>query len=393
LLGHPSGPIFLKTGTYFEPADFVCQNSRNPAINERQNKNTNPMKTESKTNRNTKPFNHPTRSGPVARPLGLSTCLGLALGALFCALSQSAQAQLPDVSADYTIQTIENPPGTDINEIYLVLINDAGMVAMQYNTLSGGGTVNEGQTAVLEKGVWTVINVPGSAWTGCGNPNASGDVPLAYANPDGNWHNALWHHGTYTYLPDCEPPYQCGLQLINDDRIMTGLAFDPTSTSWDPVADFYSGHGVLLNASLSLFQLFDYPGAYSTYALGINNAGQIVGSYTSPSDNGWHCFLSDGGRTFVNIDPPGSANPPDSVSRSVTMINNQGDIAGFYTDAITGVLQGFLLRNGKFSAFNVPQSSLTILTGITDNGNLSGLYYDSGGTPHAFLATRQGGRH
>ncbi len=342
--------------------------------------------------------NHSTSGGLTGWPLGLSTCLGLALAATLCTTSLPVQAKLPDVTGDYRIQTLESPPGTDINEIYCVLINEAGMVVMQYNSVMviGSGTINEGQTAVREKGVWTVINVPGSAWTGCGNPNASGDVDLAYADTAGNWHNAIWHHGTYKYLPDYtapvgQPPYQYGVQCINDHCIMTGMAFDPTSTCWDPVFDWYCVHGVLLNTSLSLFEFFDYPGAYSTYPLGINDACQFVGAYSSSEDNGCHCFFSDRGKTFVNIDPPGSSNPPNTQTRVPFMINNQGEICGWYTDASTGVQQGFLLRQRKFFAFNVPKSSSTYLNCITDDGQLSGVYLDLEGTPHGFIATPKGG--
>jgi hypothetical protein len=328
------------------------------------------------------------------------TFLLLVLAAFGLVCQSQAKTRLPDVTGDYTIQTIDvqPPSGGVINEIYCVFINEAGMVVVQYNSViptTGGGVQSEGQTAVWEKGVWTVINVPNSAWTGCGNPTARGQVPLCYADSAGNWHNAIWHHGTYTYLPDCPPPYQCGVQMINDRLIMTGMAFDPTGNSWDPVMDWYCEHGVLFNTSLSLFKMFNYPGAYSTYPIGINDADQIVGGYTSPEDNGYHCFFSDHGKTFVNIDPPGSTNPVNVQTRGVFMINNLGEIVGFYTDASTGVQEGFLLRGGKYSAFNVPQSSSTAINCILDDGKLSGVYLDTEtpSMPQAFIATPKCNRH
>jgi hypothetical protein len=319
---------------------------------------------------------------------------GLACQSQAKTCQSQAKIRLPDVTGDYTIQTIDVPPlpGGVVDEIFAVSINEAGMVVVQYNTVApaeGGGVWNQGQTAVWEKGVWTVINVPNSAWTGCGNPTACGQVPLCYADTAGNWHNAIWHHGTYTYLPDCQPPYQCGVQFINDHLIMTGMAFDPTGNSWDPVIGWYCVHGVLFNKSLSLFKMFDYPGAYSTYAMGINDAEQFVGGYTSPEDNGWHSFFSDRGKTFVNIDPPGSANA------GAWMINNLGEIVGWYTDASTGVQEGFLLRRGEFFAFNVPRSSSTAINCILDDGKLSGVYLDTEtpSMPHAFIATPKRDRH
>ena len=339
-------------------------------------------------NMNIKTFNHSTRSGRLAWPLGLSTCLGLALAATVCTTSLPVQAALPDVTGDYTVQTIEMP-GATLTEINYVGINDSGMVVMQYNAFIGSTTA-EGQTAVREKGTWKVINVPDSAWTGCGNPTASGRVPLCYADGNGNWHNAIYDHGKYTYLPDCPLPLQCGVQLINDHDIMTGIVFDTTPGGcWDymPVLNYFCFHGVLFNTSLSLFQRFDYPGAVSTLPFGVNNALQIVGWYDL-SDETAHAFFSDGGRTFVNINPPGSVS-----LTAANGINNQGEICGGYTDASTGVPQGFLLRKEKFFAFHIPNSSSTWLDCITDNGHLAGNYLDNGNPamPHAFIATPKPG--
>ena len=52
---------------------------------------------------------------------GVSACVGLALAAAVCTTSLPVQAALPDVTADYTIQTIGYPPGTDLNDDLLCL--------------------------------------------------------------------------------------------------------------------------------------------------------------------------------------------------------------------------------------------------------------------------------
>ena len=68
-------------------------------------------------------------------------------------------------------------------------------------------------------------------------------------------------------------------------------------------------------------------------------------------------------------------------------INNRGDMSGVYQDVTGGVPQTFLLSEGKFSAFLVPQSSLTWVTFITDDGRLVGYSNDQSGNPQAFIAT------
>ncbi len=81
------------------------------------------------------------------------------------------------------------------------------------------------------------------------------------------------------------------------------------------------------------FTQFDvpFPGAVSTEAFGINNAGQIVGVFTEPG--ALHGFLFDGGDTFTRIDVPGGIN---TFARG---INTAGQIVGeFVSDRVHGFL-------------------------------------------------------
>jgi hypothetical protein len=78
------------------------------------------------------------------------------------------------------------------------------------------------------------------------------------------------------------------------------------------------------------FTTIDYPGAFFTVAMGINNAGQIVG-FSSVSNDGSY-LLSDGSFTLVRV--------PDSALTRAYGINNGGQIAG--TTALGGgAIQGF----------------------------------------------------
>lgn len=58
------------------------------------------------------------------------------------------------------------------------------------------------------------------------------------------------------------------------------------------------------NASAFSFTQLDVPGAISTYAYGINNAGQIVGQFTNIA-NIVHGFLDTGG-SFTQLDVSGA---------------------------------------------------------------------------------------
>lgn len=296
---------------------------------------------------------------------GLTGVLALFLAALVCVTSQQAMAQLPDVSDQYTIQVIEPPEGTTF--VSFTLINEAGLVVMQYYPGAG-----QGNTAILENDKWTVINVPGAMWTGGSIPSASGRVGLTYADEDGFWHAAIYHRGTYQYLPD-HPVYEYGINYISDHGLMSGVAFLPAEPDvW---------HGLLLNTSLSLFKVFDPPGSKCTLAFGINNAGLIVGIYfvggyyVEPV----HGFLYDG-ENFTDIDVPGAG------ATNIESINNSGEIVGNYVDS-DGHWRGFLLRNGEFMDFSIPDSLWNSVDSINDRGQLSGSYVDADGNPRGYIAT------
>ena len=91
------------------------------------------------------------------------------------------------------------------------------------------------------------------------------------------------------------------------------------------------------------FTTIDVPGAFSTEAFGINDAGQIVGDFHVD-----HGFLYTAG-TFTTIDVPGA------FSTQASGINNAGQIVGFSGDG-TGAIHGFF-------ATPVPEPSTLLLLG------------------------------
>ena len=130
------------------------------------------------------------------------------------------------------------------------------------------------------------------------------------------------------------------------------------------------------------------PGAKGTFAYRINDRGQIVGYYSdtsadpdsAPDQRG---FLLDRGR-LTRIDVPGASN-----TRPIG-IDNHGQIAGSYIDdkrAIHGFLRD---RNGSFTTIDVPGALLTDVFDINDRGQMVGIYLDSGGRVHGFRRDRSG---
>lgn len=124
------------------------------------------------------------------------------------------------------------------------------------------------------------------------------------------------------------PPGTAGPSLtaagINNEGDVAGF-FNKTSSTVDGFLKLDHGG----------FVTIAYPGASSTQALGVNDFGEVVGTYTTGSGNVavTHGFAwTDGHFTAVNI--------PIATSTTVNGVNDEGDIVGFYTTA-SGRTEGF----------------------------------------------------
>jgi uncharacterized protein (TIGR03437 family) len=129
---------------------------------------------------------------------------------------------------------------------------------------------------------------------------------------------------------------------------------------------------------------FDVPGATSTVAKGMNNAGDIVGYYQDAS--GSHSYLRRANGPFVTIEAPGAL--PGMTYASG--INNLGQIAGTFTDA-TGA-HGFIRAvDGSFTSFDIPDQTIPIgVGGINDHGDIAGTSRVVGGFQQGFLRHADG---
>jgi len=117
------------------------------------------------------------------------------------------------------------------------------------------------------------------------------------------------------------------------------------------------------------FKSIDFPGAVATRALGINDKGWVVGSYTDSSGNRHGFLLKD--RVFASIDAPGA------TYTSPRGVNNSGDIVGSYSDS-SGAFYGFLLSKGKFTTLSFPGSVATYAFGLNNTGQIVGFYSNDG---------------
>jgi hypothetical protein len=100
----------------------------------------------------------------------------------------------------------------------------------------------------------------------------------------------------------------------------------------------------------SKFTALNVPGSSSTMALGLNNASEVVGDYTTGSGSKLktHGFTWTAKGGFVTVD-----DPRGQGSTTVNGINNEGDLVGFYTVSGGKIDDGFLAIPAKTETKNI----------------------------------------
>jgi probable HAF family extracellular repeat protein len=172
----------------------------------------------------------------------------------------------------------------------------------------------------------------------------------------------------------------------------------------------------------------DVPSAAATFVLGVNDSGQVAGSYFDsypPSPGDVHGFVGDPDGDITTIDLPGATNT------AVTDINNRGQVVGQYVDdegdtmgfvrdqrgrittidasgqaqvgeilalndrgQVVGEIidpdsrHGFVWEHGRLRRFDVPGASSTAALGINSRGQISGGSTDADGQQHGFVLQR-----
>ncbi len=129
------------------------------------------------------------------------------------------------------------------------------------------------------------------------------------------------------------------------------------------------------------FTSFSVPGSNGTVATAINNAGQIVGNYTTTAmtpqkSNG---FIDNGG-TFTTINVSGA------VLTQPKGINNSGQVVGYFQAPSNQSPSdhAFLNSGGTFTTFDYPGATYTRFLSINDSGTITGVG-GIGGTDVCFV--------
>jgi hypothetical protein len=93
-----------------------------------------------------------------------------------------------------------------------------------------------------------------------------------------------------------------------------------------------------------------------------------------------HGFLYSGG-SYTTLDVPGAA------QTILNGINDAGQIVGSFSMVGYPYPHAFVMSGGSHTTLDVPGAISTTAYGINDAGQIVGSYVDGGGTRHGFLAT------
>ena len=290
-----------------------------------------------------------------------------------CLLIAVPLAISPAAHAAYNLTFVTDPTGNRL--INLLGINNSGTIAGFDN-----GVTNAGFTLTLPAN-FTVVNFPSAL---AANPpvvssqvtgiNAAGDLSGLYVDNSGNTHGFTRIGGTFKTVDNpLSTVFNQALGINNSDETVgyfaptaTGtpgdIAYSQTGGSFTDINHLlptnFNSQAVGINSLASpeivgfyqpdvglttSFGFVDKSGVITpidpfgstfTAALGVNDLGEIVGSYVG-ADGNTHGYIDNNG-VFTSFDPPGSA------STTINGVNDKGDIVGFYTNPTTDTVDGFV---------------------------------------------------
>ena len=215
------------------------------------------------------------------------------------------------------------------------------------------------------------IDGPGATFTDANGINNRGEIVGSFVNAQG-MHGFVLRRGALTAL---DVPVQGALTIalgINDRGQITG--------AYRSQGLF---HGFLWDRGT--FTDIDAADAEDTYLHVINNRGQIVGHSRRDVHSLARAFLWENGNfTFLNI--PGVL----IVGRNKESLglNERGQIVGSFQSQ--GVTHGFLLDNGVVTQIDVPGAIATWASGINNRGLIVGSYLDAFFVSHAYIRDPDG---
>jgi probable HAF family extracellular repeat protein len=160
--------------------------------------------------------------------------------------------------------------------------------------------------------------------------------------------------------------------------VIGGVQAEATLSAGDVDAAFarLKPSATKLRAAAYTFRSVEIPGALFTRLFGINERGDVVGSYRMPG-NSVKGFLLLSTGAMVTIEVPGA------VLTFARDVSNTGVVVGSFAD-VNGLNHGFVYKDGVYQQLDAPGSIDTLAFSITESGRIGGAWIDGDGFQHGF---------
>lgn len=284
--------------------------------------------------------------------------IAIVLSILSLIISSSAGA------ASITVQNVQFP--TDPTFTQLLGINNGGIIVGFH-----GAATAQGFTLTLPN-TFTGQNFPGSVQSMVTGINNVGSTVGIYMDAGGTTHGYTEIGGVFATVDQPGTVFNQGLGINASNTTVGYFALDKAAGQMGQSA--YSQSGAVFTSINALLPVTNQ----NSQAVGINNAGNIVGFY-QPTATTSIGFLDKGG-VVSTIDPF------SSTFTQALGINSLGDVVGFYVDG-AGVQHGYLETAGVFTSFDPPGSVSTTINGLNDKGQIVGFFTDNTDKVIGFVGT------
>jgi YD repeat-containing protein len=207
----------------------------------------------------------------------------------------------------------------------LTKINDRGQIVGRYQTAPGGPFF---RGLLVDGGRLVRLDVPGAMYTQPLGINNRGQAVGQYQTPDGRIHGFRWERGRFTTIEKPGAPATSLVDISERGQILGATADPADGAGLAALRPFVLDRG--------RFVSFRAPDAPATVPYGLNNRGQIVGYIAAPTATdpflpGARGFLLARGARgpFTSIDVPGA---PRNLVRG---LNDRGQLVGSYENTVS----------------------------------------------------------
>ena len=286
-------------------------------------------------------------------------------------------------SVSYGFRTLDNQADPTFNQ--LLGINNDGTIAGYFGS-GAAGHPNKGYRLLPPHGhgSYQSENFPGAVQTQVTGLNNKGVTVGFWSSANNaslvNDNSGFWALGGQFYNANfpagapASPPVD-QLLGVNDSGVAVGFWTDANGDN----------HGYLVNVNTGTFSSVTDPNApnASLTAAAINSGGGIAGFYTNAANGNTDGFLESGG-AFIDLSVPGAS------STMAFGVNDNGEVVGTYTagSGSSAAMHGFSWTlGGGFQSIDDPHGmGTTTINGVNDAGDLVGFYVDSAGNTDGMLA-------